>query len=79
MFWTYLFNILKGFTLSTSLCIIEGIPLILSKNTKSAFDTVVTKLAIMLLVLIVTLTEPDLSPITATRAAKLNLGQVKNC
>lgn len=74
MFRTYLFNILKGFY-SLYIFVYNRRNLVNSiKNTKSAFDTVVTKLTIMSLVLIVTLTQPDLSPITATRAAKLNLG-----
>lgn len=51
----------------------EGISLALLKNTKSAFDTAVTKLAIILLVFIATSIELELSPITDTGVAKLNL------
>lgn len=57
----------------TSFGMNEGISLALLKNTKSAFDTAVTKLAIILLVFIATSIELELSPITDTGVAKLNL------
>ena len=67
----------KALTSSTFFGTIGGTMLWSSKKTKSAFETAVTKLAIILLVLIATPIEGDLSPITATGASRLNLKQVE--